>query len=58
MADPMPPRHEVPALFDGHAERPWSALTPEERIDWLWATMSLLRAGRAAREALRAPRPR
>ena len=46
---PMPPRDEVHPDFDGHLQRPFSELSTEERLDWIWETMQLLRLGRIAR---------
>ena len=45
----MPPRGQVDPAFDGHHERPFAALTPEERLDWVWECMVLLHAGREQR---------
>ena len=47
----MPPPSEVHPDFDGHAERPWASLTPDEKLDWLWEMMALLRAGRERADA-------
>lgn len=47
--DPMPRRDQVDPLFDGHAERPWHELTAEEKLDWIWEGMCLLKAGERAR---------
>lgn len=38
--------------FDGHLERPLLSLSPEERLDWIWACMELLWAGENARSKL------
>jgi hypothetical protein len=40
--DRMPRSDEVDPDFDGHHERPFAALTADERLDWLWACMELL----------------
>lgn len=55
MADrrPCPP---VDPLFDGHHERPFREWTPSERLDWIWATMQLLRDGERSGRAPAAPR--
>lgn len=45
-ADPMPERGAVDPLFDGHLERPLLALSAEERLDWIWETMELVRLAR------------
>ncbi len=45
----MPRRDEVDPLFDGHLEKPLSAMTAEEKIAWIWEGMQLLHAGRVAR---------
>jgi hypothetical protein len=50
----MPPRDHVHPDFDGHHERPFSELTPEERLDWVWECMVLLHAGREHRARRRA----
>jgi hypothetical protein len=42
----MPERGTVDPLFDGHPERPFSELSPEERLDWLWEMMELVRIAR------------
>lgn len=58
MPDPdrMPPRAQVDPAFDGHPERPFAALTVEERLAWIWTTMTLLRAARRrAADATKAP---
>jgi hypothetical protein len=46
---PMPRRDEVDPQFDGHLEKPLAAMTPEEKIAWIWEAMQLLHAGRVAR---------
>lgn len=46
---PMPRREEVHPDFDGHLDRPFEELTPEERLDWIWECMQLLHAGALAR---------
>ncbi len=47
-----PPKRDLTAAdFDGHLERPLLSLTPEERLDWIWAGMQLLWAGKQARAA-------
>ncbi len=43
---PMPDRASVDPLFDGHLERPLLALSAEERLDWIWETMELVRLAR------------
>jgi hypothetical protein len=48
----MPRSDEVDPDFDGHHERPFAALTADERLDWLWACMELLNT--AARPPIRA----
>lgn len=58
--EPLPDRRDVDPLFDGHAERALDQLSVEERLDWIWEAMQLLRAGRAARaaqERASVPRP-
>ena len=45
----MPPRDAVDPAFNGHAERPWRDLTADEKIDWIWEGMCLLRAGARSR---------
>lgn len=50
----MPPRDHVHPDFDGHHERPFSELTPEERLDWVWECMVLLHAGQEHRARRRA----
>lgn len=45
-ADRMPERGTVDPLFDGHLERPFLALSAEERLDWLWETMELVHLAR------------
>lgn len=50
-ADPMPPRGSVDPVFDGHLERPLLALTADERLDWIWETMQLVRQARREAEA-------
>lgn len=45
-ADRMPERGTVDPLFDGHLERPLLALSAEERLDWIWEMMELLRLAR------------
>lgn len=47
--EPMPERSRVDPDFDGHPERSLLELTVEERLDWIWAGMELLRLGRRAR---------
>jgi len=47
-ADRMPERGSVDPLFDGHLERPLRELSPEERLDWLWELMDLVRVARPA----------
>lgn len=47
-ADRMPDRGTVDPLFDGHLERPLLALSAEERLDWLWEMMELVRLARPA----------
>ena len=42
-ADLMPERGEVDPLFDGHLERPLLALSADERLDWIWQAMELVR---------------
>jgi len=42
-ADRMPERGEVDPLFDGHLERPLLALSADERLDWIWEAMELVR---------------
>lgn len=42
----MPERGTVDPLFDGHLERPLLALSPEERLDWIWEMMELVRLAR------------
>jgi hypothetical protein len=49
MGDRMPARSVVDPAFDGHLERPLDRLTVEERLDWIWEAMTLLRAGRRQR---------
>ena len=58
-ADQMPERGTVDPLFDGHLERPLLALSAEERLDWIWETMELVRLARpeGVREAT-GPQPR
>lgn len=51
-----PPPQVPDPLFDGHLERPLLALTMSERIDWIWATMQLLRDGERMRTAPRKQR--
>jgi len=46
---PMPRRDQVDPAFDGHLERPVSDLTVDEKLDWIWQCMQLLRAGQRAR---------
>lgn len=53
--DAMPRRDLVDRQFDGHAERPWSDLTAEQKLDWIWEGMCLLRAGERGRSASPAP---
>jgi hypothetical protein len=48
-AHAMPRRDRVHPWFDGHAERPWRTLTPDEKLAWTWETMRLLNAGAAER---------
>jgi hypothetical protein len=55
--EPMPTPDQVDPLFDGHPERPWAALTVAEKLDWIWASMQLLHAGRLARRRTAAPQP-
>lgn len=57
-ADCMPERGSTDPMFDGHLERPFLALTPDERLDWIWETMELVRIARLERLAGRAPQPR
>lgn len=52
----MPDRRSVDPLFDGHLEQPLLALSPEERLDWIWETMELVRVARPEREGARQPR--
>lgn len=47
-ADQMPERGTVDPLFDGHLERPLLALSAEERLDWIWEMMELVRLARPA----------
>lgn len=47
-ADRMPERGTVDPLFDGHLERPLLALSAEERLDWIWEMMELVRLARPA----------
>lgn len=54
---PMPRRDQVDPAFDGHHERPFSELTPEERLDWVWECMVLLHLGREKRARQPAARP-
>lgn len=49
---PMPRRDEVHPDFDGHLERPFESLTPEERLEWVWECMQLLHTGARARGEL------
>ena len=46
------PSHEaVPRIhpdFDGHLAKPLAAMTPEEKPDFIWQGMCLLRASRQA----------
>ncbi len=51
MADRMPERSTVHPDFDGHLERRFVDLSPEEKLAWLWETQQLLEAGQAARRA-------
>lgn len=44
----MPDRGTVDPQFDGHLERPLLALSAEERLDWLWEMMELVRLARPA----------
>lgn len=46
MRTDMPSPADVDPMFDGHPERTLLELTPDERIDWIWATMELLREAR------------
>lgn len=48
----MPRREQVDPLFDGHPERSLAELTPDERVDWIWEAMLLVRQ---ARGELRVP---
>lgn len=45
-ADEVPERGIVDPLFDGHLERPLLALSVEERLDWIWEMMELVRVAR------------
>ena len=57
-ADRMPERGSTDPLFDGHLERPLLALSPEERLDWIWEMMELVRIARpedAGEDAERQP---
>ena len=45
----MPRRDTVDPMFDGHLERPLLELSADERLDWIWTAMQLLRLGAAAR---------
>ena len=58
-ADRMPERGSVDPLFDGHLERPLLDLSPEERLDWIWEMMELVRVARPERlpEGARQLRP-
>ena len=40
----------VDPAFDGHLERTLLEMTVEERLDWIWEGMELLRIGREQRE--------
>jgi hypothetical protein len=51
----MPSRAQVDAAFDGHHERPFHALTADERLDWLWECMVLLHVGRRQRAEAKRP---
>lgn len=50
-AEPMPDRRTVDPAFDGHLERPLLDLTPDERLDWIWETMQLVRQARRLSDA-------
>jgi hypothetical protein len=43
----MPAPASVDPVFDGHPEIPLADMTPDQRIDWIWEMMCLLRQGRA-----------
>ena len=49
--------------FDGHLEKPLSAMTTEERLAWAWQGALLLHLGRTLREQIQkdtgtdSPRP-
>lgn len=50
-AEPMPDRRTVDPDFDGHLQRPLLELTPDERLDWIWETMQLVRQARRLADA-------
>lgn len=35
--------------FDGHLETPWKDLTSEQKLDWIWSTMQVVRRVRTRR---------
>lgn len=47
----MPARSTVDPMFDGHLDRSLLDLTVDERLDWIWTAMQLLRLGAAERAA-------
>lgn len=53
----LPNGSEIDPVFDGHAERALLDLTVEERLDWIWAAMQLLRLGEAQRLAKSSTQP-
>lgn len=53
----MPARDLVDPSFDGHLERPLLDLSPQERLDWIWTCMQVLRWARAARAIKTTPAP-
>jgi len=47
----MPPRDRVDPRFDGHLDRQWADLTPDQKLDWIWEIMELRRLARRAKRA-------
>ena len=47
----MPPRDRVDPRFDGHFDRQWADLTPDEKLDWIWEIMELRRLSRRTERA-------
>ncbi len=46
MPTDMSRRDAVDPQFDGHLDREWKDLTPDEKLDWLWEVMELRRLAR------------